>query len=267
MSWHRFVVLTLSLGATPAVAQTYGVSVSPHDTTVYRLPSNGTNYTAVFTVHDASTGIESVHYVLLTGSRLGGLTTVSMTGPGVSQTANPDSAEIASVPAGGTAVVTVTYSVEGGAEGSIDTLVFRARAIADPAAVDTGKLVVVRVKPSVSVVKSVSPTGTPVPGTDLTYTTTLTNAGSEDAASVVHIDSLPLQLGFKVGSVSTILPNGVTATITYSDNNGATWTYVPVSAGCGAPAGYDHCVRDIRTSLGSLNGNGVVEILFVGKIK
>jgi uncharacterized repeat protein (TIGR01451 family) len=267
MSWHHFTVLTLLLGASPAVAQTYGVSVSPHDTTVSHLPSNGTNYTVAFTVHDTSTGVASVHYVLLIGRRIGGLTTVSMTGSGVSQTADPDSAEIASLPAGGTAVVTVTYAVENGAEGSIDTLVFRARVLGDPATVDTGRLVVVRVKPSLNVVKSVSPTGTPVPGTDLTYQTTLTNAGSDYAASVVHIDSLPPQLGFKVGSVSTTLPNGVTATITYSSNGGTTWTYVPVSAGCGAPAGYDYCVRDIRTSLGSLNGNDVVEIVFVGKIK
>jgi len=130
---------------------------------------------------------------------------------------------------------------------------------------------VVRVKPSLTVTKSVSPSGTAVPGTDLTYTTTLTNVGSEKASALVHVDSVPPQLGFKVGSVSTALPSGMTATIAYSNDGGTTWTYVPVSAGCGAPAGYDYCVQDIRTLLsGALNGNGpnnTVQIVFVAKVK
>ena len=253
--------------ASPAVAQT-GVSVSPHETTASRLPSNGTTYTVAFTVSNTGTGITS--YVLLTG-RTGRLTTVSLTGTGVTQGANLDSAQLATLGPGAAALVTVTYAVDNAAAGSIDTLVFRAFAIESPAARDSGFHIVELVKPSVTVVKSVNPAGTPAPGSDLTYTLTLSNAGSENAASVVHVDSVPPQLGFKVGSVGMTLPQSITGTVSYSNNDGATWTYVPASGGCDAPAGYDYCVKNIRVSLGDASGNmgpsKLVEIVFVAKVK
>ena len=268
-----FILTALSVGigggASPALAQTFGVSVNPHISSASRLPSNGTNYTAAFTV--ANTGTEATSYVLLTRRPNGRLTTISLTGLGVTQDANLDSAEVANVGAGDAAVVTVTYSVDNAAEGSIDTLVFRAFAVGSPTTSDSGFHVVTLVKPTVTVVKTVNPGGTQAPGTDLTYTVTLTNAGSEKAASVVHVDTLPEQLGFKVGSVSTTVPSGMTATVEYSSDGGTTWNYTPASGGCGAPAGYDYCVRDIRTLLGDAQGsmgpNKTVEIVFVAKLK
>src|SRR5437762_12610717 len=118
----------------------------------------------------------------------------------------------------------------------IDTLIFKARAVGSAATVDTGKLAVTVVRPSIGVVKSVNPNGTLSPGTNLTYTITLTNSGTENAVSVVHVDSLPSQVGFQVGSVTTALPGGVTGTVAYSNNGGSSWAYVPASAGCSAPA-------------------------------
>lgn len=262
------VLTALAVGASPGLAQT-GVSVTPPVSTANRLPSNGTNYTAVFTV--SNTGTETTSYVLLTSRRNGRLTTVSLTGTGVTQGGNLDSAEVADVGAGAAAVVTVTYSVDNAPDGSIDTLVFRAFAIGSPTTSDSGFHIVTLVKPSVTVVKSVNPGGPQIPGTDLTFTTTLTNAGSEKAASVVHVDTVPAQLGFKLGSVSATVPPGMSATIEYSSNSGTTWSYTPVSGGCGAPAGYDYCVRDIRTLLGDAQGNmgpsKTVEIVFVAKVK
>ena len=253
------------------IPKIYGVAVSPHLTAASRLPSNGTNYTVAFTVHDTSTGTGPTSYVLLTSKRHDVLTTVSITGTGVTQGGNPDSAEVVNVPAGGFAVATVTYSVANGAVGSVDTLVFLARAVASPATRDTGQHVVTRARPSVSGARTVSPSGTPPPGTDLTYTLTLSNTGTEDAVNVVHIDSLPPQLGFKVGSITTTLPGSMTATIEYSHDGGTTWTYVPVSAGCGAPAGYDYCVTGIRTTLGKPLSNvgpqNIVEVAYIAKIK
>jgi len=261
-------------GVSPALAQTvFGVSVSPHNTAASRLPSNGTTYTVTFTVTDTSTAISPVIYDLLTTHQPGGggvLTTVSITGTGVTQGANPDSAQLTLLP-GAAAVATVTYSVGDVTAGSIDTLVFRARAVLSPATSDSAKLVVTVIRPRVTVVTSVNPSGTAHPGTDLTYTVTLTNTGTENAESVVHVDSVPAQLGFKVGSVSTTLPNGMTGTVAYSSNGGTTWTYAPVSAGCGAPAGYDYCVRDIRLSLdnplSSVGPNNIVQLVFVAKVK
>jgi uncharacterized repeat protein (TIGR01451 family) len=267
-----FILTALAVGivgASPALAQTVGVSVNPHTSSASRLPSNGTNYTAAFTV--GNTGTETTSYVLLIGRPNGRLTTVSLTGTGVTQGSNLDSAEVADVGAGDAAVVTVTYSVANAPEGSIDTLVFRAFAIGSPTTSDSGFHIVTLVKPSVTVVKSVNPSGTATPGTDLTYTSTLTNAGSENAASVVHVDTLPAQLGFKVGSVSATLPSGMNAVVTYSSDGGTTWSYTPVSGGCGAPEGYDYCVSAIRTDLGDAQGNmgqnKIVEIQFIAKLK
>ena len=272
-----FILTALAVGlgggVSPALAQTiFGVSVSPHGTAASRLPSNGANYTVTFTVTDTSNAISPVIYDLLTTQRPGGgsvLTTVSITGTGVTQGANPDSARVTLLP-GGAVVATVTYSVGAVTAGSIDTLVFLARAALSPATSDSAKLVVTGIRPSVTVVRSVNPTGTPPPGTDLTYTVTLTNTGTENAVNVVHVDSVPAQLGFKVGSVSTTLPGGMTGTVAYS-NNGTTWAYVPVSAGCSAPAGYDYCVRAIRLSLGNplshVGPNNIVQLVFTAQVK
>ena len=259
-------------GVSPALAQTiFGVAVSPHNTAASRLPSNGTTYTVTFTVTDTSTALGPVIYDLLTTHQPGGvLTTESITGTGVTQGANPDSAQLTLLP-GGAAVATVTYSVGDVTAGSIDTLVFLARAVLSPETSDSAKLVVTVIRPRVTVVTSVNPSGTAPPGADLTYTVILTNTGTENAESVVHVDSVPAQLGFKVGSVSTTLPNGMTGTVAYSSNGGTTWTYAPVSAGCGAPAGYDYCVRDIRLSLdnplSSVGPNNIVQLVFVAKVK
>src|SRR5882762_10842717 len=101
-----FILTALAVGigggVSPALAQTIvGVSVSPHNTAASRLPSNGTNYTVTFTVTDTSNAISPVIYDLLTTQRPGGvLTTVSITGIGVTQGANPDRAQVTLLPGG-----------------------------------------------------------------------------------------------------------------------------------------------------------------------
>lgn len=250
------------------VGQIYGTLVSPHVSSASRLPSNGTHYTIGFTVSNTGNGTTS--YVLLTSRRTGRVSTVSMTGTDITQGSNPDSALITNVLAGGNRIATVTYSVDNAPDGSIDTLVFRARAIGNLAVTDSGLLIVTLTKPVVTVVKSVNPSGTQIPGTDLTYTVTISNAGSENAKTVVHVDTLPTSLGLKLGSVSVSLPPGMTGPVTYSDDGGATWDYAPQSGACGAPAGYDYCVRDIRTSLGDGSGlmgpQRIVTIVYVAKL-
>ena len=78
---------------------------------------------------------------------------------------------------------------------------------------------------------------------------TITNDGTDDATNVVVVDSIAVELEFKVGSVVNNLPAGVTATVEYSDDAGSSWTYVPFSTGCGAPANFDSCVTHIRWTL------------------
>ncbi|UCD25219.1 MAG: DUF11 domain-containing protein [Gemmatimonadota bacterium] len=100
-----------------------------------------------------------------------------------------------------------------------------------------------------NIAKSVNPAGIQTPGTELTYTIAISNLGNTDALSVVVADTLPTQVDFRVGSVVSNLPPGVSVTVDYSNDGGATWTYVPVSGGCGAAASYDRCVRNIRWTL------------------
>jgi hypothetical protein len=60
------------------------------------------------------------------------------------------------------------------------------------------------------------------------------------------VDDVPTLVAFKLGSVVPSLPGPMTAAVNYSSDSGATWTYTPVSGGCGMPVGYDGCVTTLR---------------------
>jgi uncharacterized repeat protein (TIGR01451 family) len=126
-------------------------------------------------------------------------------------------------------------------------------------------------KPNLALNNSVAPGGTVLPGTDLTYTVTITNTGGDSAKSVVVVDTLAPTVQFKVGSVSNTLPAGVSVVVAYSNNAGSTWTYVPASGACSAPAGYDGCVNRVRWSLqnplSATVSNNTVVLQFVAKIR
>lgn len=97
-----------------------------------------------------------------------------------------------------------------------------------------------------------------LPGTDLLYSITFTNTGGSPAAAFVVTDKIPTNTEFKVGSVVNNLgTTGLTVAVTYSNNNGTTWTYTPVSGTGGAPAGYDRTVTHVRWNFGgSLSQSG-----------
>src|SRR5881296_3275153 len=114
----------------------------------------------------------------------------------------------------------------------------------------TGNDVVLSVvAPNLTVNNAVAPSASPPPGTDLTYTVTVTNNGTGNATSVVVVDTLAPTVQFKVGSVVNSLPAGVSVVVDYSNDGGATWTYVPASGACSAPVNYDRCVNRIRWRL------------------
>jgi uncharacterized repeat protein (TIGR01451 family) len=226
----------------------HAVSVTPPTASASRLPSNGTNYTVNLTV--TNTGNRTDSYDLLTSQAPGGtVSVVSITGAGVSQGANPDSARISNLPAGDSTVVTITYAVADVAEGTVDTLILTARSVGSPAVSDESKLTVTVARPRLTLAKDAAPNGTVPPGTDLTYTITFTNDGSEDAVDAVVVDSLPTEVQFKVGTATSSVPLGIGVTLEYSNDGGGSWTYAPISLGCGAPATYDACVTHIRWSL------------------
>ncbi len=150
--------------------------------------------------------------------------------------------------------VTNSASVSGGGETNVSNNTSDDPTTIDPAA-----------PPNVSLIKSVSPSGVQVPGTDLTYTIVYTNPGGQPANAFIIVDPNtanidPLErvlrnLDFKVGTMtSSPGTTGLVATFTFSNDGGATWTYTPVSGGGGAPAGYDRNVTNVRWSFtGSLS--------------
>lgn len=223
-----------------------GVSVTPDGTdTVPRLPSNATMYAYAFTV--TSTGTVATSFDLL--AAVGGtfLTVDSITGTGVTRGAVPDSARLTALGAGVARSVSVWYRVANVAAGSLESLVLRARSVPISTIGDSAWTTVRVVKPALMTVKSVTPAGATVPGAELTYSILVANGGSEQAAGVTVVDSLPAEVEFKIGGATAILPGGVTATVEYSD--GSVWGYTPTSSGCGADAGYDRCVRYVRWTL------------------
>lgn len=136
--------------------------------------------------------------------------------------------------------------------------------------------------PNIGLVKSVSPSGVQIPGTDLVYTVTYTNSGSAAASSFIIIDPNPANadplervfrnVDFKIGSMtSTPGTSGLVATFSYSNDGGATWTYTPVSGGGGAPAGYDRNVTNIRWSfagnLSETSTNNTGSVGFTARIR
>jgi uncharacterized repeat protein (TIGR01451 family) len=248
----------------------YTMTLTPASTSVSMLPSNGGSSNIAFTL--SNTGILSDSYDLLTTKVPGTAVSVaSITGTGVTQGANPDSARRSAVAAGGLATVTVTYRVGNVAAGTIDTLKFRARSVADTFSSATANLVVTVIRPSITVAKAVSPSGSSLPGTDLTFTSTVTNVGTASASSLALVDSIPSWVQFKVASASNTLPAGVTAATEYSNDGGVTWTYVPASGACSAPAGFDRCVNRIRwrflAALASTAGSNQGVLSFVSRIR
>lgn len=106
---------------------------------------------------------------------------------------------------------------------------------------------VVRPPPHVDLSKSVNPSTSVLPGGTLTYTIAFTDDGGIPAGSLVISDPIPAATDFKLGSASANLgTTGLTVAISYSNDGGTTWTYTPVSAGGGAPAGHDRNVTHVR---------------------
>jgi uncharacterized repeat protein (TIGR01451 family) len=126
-------------------------------------------------------------------------------------------------------------------------------------------------KPNLALNNAVAPPGTSPPGTDLTYTVTITNNGSDNATSVLVVDTLAATVQFKVGSVNNTLPPGVSVVVAYSSDGGATWTYAPASGACSAPASYDRCVNRVRWTfqnpLSATAPNNTATLQFLAQIR
>lgn len=243
---------TLGTAQATVTVASYGVTVTPQGLPTAERRLAGTAYARAFTVTNTSTVAESFDLVSRVTAASGAWATVdSVTGPGITTRVRPDSVRIP-LAAGAAGEFTVWYTVAPG-DVADAVLYLLARAATQAAVEGEGWAEVRRVVPALTLSKSVVPSASSPPGTELTYTLQFGNGGEADASGVVVTDLLPGQLLFKVGSLEEALPSGVAATVAYSADGGASWTHTPVSGGCGAPAGYDACVQRIRWTLaGSL---------------
>ena len=125
--------------------------------------------------------------------------------------------------------------------------------------------------PSLTFVKSAVPASA-APGQAITYLLLTTNSGPGIANSLLLSDTLGSYIFWGLDSFGSGTPflltqgapaSGVTlGTPAYSSDNGATWTYTPVSSGGGAPSGFDGMVTNWRIPMsGDMNGNGANFIL------
>jgi uncharacterized repeat protein (TIGR01451 family) len=213
--------------------------------TLQLLPTNaGASSSYKFTVTNGSAANETFDLLALLGDAGATVLTIdSITGPNVSS-GSADSARTGNIAGGASDSAFVWFSVADSAAGRLDSLYLMGRSVSQPAQTDSGWVFVEIVKPNIQVTKGVNPSGTQPPGTDLTYTVTVTNNGSANAVNVVTIDSLAVEIEFQVGSVATSPPAAVSDSVDYSNDGGSSWTYTPISGGCGATAGYDRCVLD-----------------------
>lgn len=189
----------------------------------------------------------------------------------------------ANLPVGATVTYTVTGTLSLSATGTLSNtarIITPASGVSDPtdlsrtgagnnSATDSDTINAV---PNVALAKSVSPSGSQAPGTDLVYTITFTNTGGLAAQTLVVKDPIPASTDFKVGSVTSSLgTTGLTVVVAYSNNGGTTWTYVPASGGGGAAAGYDRNVTNVRwTFTGNLSQtspNNTGSASFTAKIR
>lgn len=156
----------------------------------------------------------------------------------------------------GTRVFGFTVNIAGAASGTLTNNVSVAGGgesnVTNNTASDPTVITAIGGTPTVVLVKSCTTpatctTAVQPPGTDLVFNIAFTNSGSGNGLSLILIDNVPTNTDFKLGS-ATASPGttGLTFTIEYSNDNGATWTYTPVSGGGGAIAGYDRNVKVVR---------------------
>lgn len=241
-------------GVTPAVRRVPGGGWSQQFTVTNVTRRAGEGFDLLFAI-DQSPGVVAV--------------LDSISGAGIVPAIAGDSARVPAWPASTARTYTLWYHMTPGDTGAQNVLRLAARSVTFPVVRDTGWAEVRRGAPLLTLVKAAS-ASTVYPGTDVEYTIAFTNAGTFDARGTVVTDSIPQQLAFKIASDLVTLPSGLTAGMEYSADHGATWVYSPVSGGCGAPAGYDHCVTRIRLSVGgdlAPNSAGFGSLRFTARVR
>jgi len=199
----------------PAAAS---VTVTPDGDAINRLPSNGTQYTATFTVQNTGNGSDTFD---LTASVPAGtvVTIVSVNG-----TAGTSGSVV--IAAGDQASVDVIYTVADVAAGTNEVLTLTATSQLDNTKTDTGTLTVTVIRPALAITKEALRDNSGIPGAIITnssadpvlpgefifYKITVTNNGTADASSVSIEDDLPGEVTY----ISTTDDGSAGWTLTHS---------------------------------------------------
>ena len=142
---------------------------------------------------------------------------------------------------------------------------------------DSGATVAWFGTPMLTVIKSAD-TANANPGQVITYTVQVSNTGNGAALNVVLDDHLSPFSAWSLDAFGAAtafeFTDGVPAsgltlgTASYSNNDGGSWVYSPVSTGGGAPAGYDGNVTNWKMPMtGNMNAGGTFTLRYKVRVK
>lgn len=232
----------------------------------------GTGYAQEFTVESGFAVAESFDLLADLANEATHLVLDSMTvATGATRLTATDSVRV-ELDARGSAVVTLWFTLPHGSTRT-DTLRLRARSVSRGSEVEAlGLASVRRISPEIVLERGAEAEAAPRPGAEVVYTILLGNPGSATAHDVVVIEDVPAEVEFKLGTVEALaLPSGVGGVSVAFATDGEDWSYTPTDGGCGAPAGYDACVRAIRWTLhGEFESNtqsGASRLIYIVRIR
>jgi uncharacterized repeat protein (TIGR01451 family) len=132
------------------------------------------------------------------------------------------------------------------------------------------------ITPTLTVQKTAG-SATVSPDQEIDYTVRIVNPNPFSINNVAAIDTISPYTALKLGSfqlLDSIPASGLTmggGVVSYSENNGVTWSYLPVSGRGGQPAGYDGSVTNWKIDMNpaeAMNGNnGTFSIRFIVRVR
>jgi uncharacterized repeat protein (TIGR01451 family) len=240
-----------------------GVIVTPKQTSnpIPRLPGAYSQAFIVQSLSDETIGYQILALTENIGTPFIQADSINATGLTPS---GPLSGEV-TLTSGDSVQVTVWYQIPTGPSAT-EELQLRANPTPNPSVTDQGQIIIRRISPTLDLNRGYEANNGTTPGGEIEYTITAENSGEADAVNVALIEEIAPDTDFKIGSFTT-LPTG--GTVQYS-TDGVDWTLTPSDEGCGAPTGFDRCIRWIRwippSPLLHSNGNSV-SIFFITRIR
>jgi len=200
---------TLSNVVSTTVSQVAGVAVTPN---AAQAADPGDTVPYLHTVENTGNGTDTID--VTTSSSQGWTVSLYLDDgdgvfePGTDDLALADSDTDGTPDSGALAAdtsVNIWVSVDvpaGAANGTVDTTTVTGTSSFNTSVSDSATDTTTVAAPSLSVVKSVSPSGSQPPGTTLTYTVVITNNGAAGASAVVMSDPVPANTTYVAGSIT-----------------------------------------------------------------